>query len=71
VEEFIRDGANGLLVDFFDSDALVDKMCLLLEDRALAVRLGTAARAMAVERYDLATVCLPQQLAWLDEVARD
>lgn len=70
VEEFITDGENGMLVDFFDGDALVDKACQLLEDRELAARLGAAARKHAVEKYDLATVCLPQQLAWLDAAAR-
>jgi hypothetical protein len=31
--------------------------------------LGQAARQTVVERYDLATVCLPAQLALVDEVA--
>ena len=70
VQEFIRDGENGMLVDFFDGNGLVDAACTLLEDRALAARLGAAARQTAVDHYDLATVCLPRQLAWLDEVAR-
>lgn len=68
-EEFIRNGENGMLVDFFDGDALVDTACTLLEDRMPAARLGAAARQTAVEQYDLATVCLPRQPAWLDEVA--
>jgi hypothetical protein len=67
-EEFIRNGENGMLMDFFDGDALVDTACTLLEDRMPAARLGAAARQTAVEQYDLATVCLPRQLAWLDEV---
>ncbi|VXC47485.1 glycosyltransferase [Sphingomonas sp. AX6] len=70
VREFVTDGDNGLLVDFFDSDALVDRTCKLLEDRALATRLGEAGRAHIVEHYDLTRVCLPRQLAWIDAVAR-
>ena len=31
--------------------------------------MGQAARQTVVERYDLATVCLPAQLALVDEVA--
>jgi len=69
VLEFVEDGANGLLVDFFDQDGLVEKTCALLEDRALATRLGAEARARMVAGYDLKRVCLPQQLAWLDSVA--
>ena len=70
VTEFIRDGENGLLVDFFDGDGLVDKACRLLEDRALAARLGQAARATITDGYDLKRHCLPQQLAWIDDAVR-
>ncbi len=69
VLEFVEDGANGLLVDFFDGDALVETTCAVLEDRGLAARLGAEARARMVAGYDLKTVCLPQQLAWIDAVA--
>jgi glycosyltransferase involved in cell wall biosynthesis len=70
VLEFVTDRENGLLVDFFDQAALVERTCALLEDRALGRRLGAAARARAVRDYDLTRVCLPRQLAWLDAVAR-
>ena len=69
VLEFVEDGANGLLVDFFDGDALVEKTCAVLEDRGLAARLGAEARARMVAGYDLKRVCLPKQLAWIDAVA--
>lgn len=69
VLEFVTEGETGLLVDFFDTDGLVERACALLEDRVLAARLGRNAREKAVEGYDLATRCLPAQLAWLDGVA--
>lgn len=70
VLEFITDRENGLLVNFFDKAALVERTCEILEDRALAQRLGAEARTRIVANYDLKRVSLPQQLAWLDEVAR-
>jgi len=66
LREVIQHGENGLLVDFFSVDGLVDRVCTLLEDPDQRARLGTAARATAVAGYDLNTVCLPQQLAWVE-----
>ena len=63
MNDFIRNGENGMLVDFFDGDALVDTACTLLKDRMLVARLSVSARQTAVEQYDLATECLPRQLA--------
>jgi glycosyltransferase involved in cell wall biosynthesis len=59
VREVIKDGENGLLVEFFDSDGIVDAVNRVLDqpDRMQAMR--AAARRTAVEHYDLATVCLP------------
>ena len=70
VREVIEDGAQGLLVGFFDQARLVDRICEVLDDPALAARLGVAARERVVERYDLATRCLPAQLDWVRQVAR-
>jgi len=69
VREAIEDRTHGLLVDFFDQTALVDRVCELSEDRALASRLGAAARQHMIERYDLRTRCLPRQLDWVARVA--
>jgi hypothetical protein len=41
----------------------------LLAHPAAYARLRTAARATAVSRYDLATVCLPQQLQLINRLA--
>jgi glycosyltransferase involved in cell wall biosynthesis len=66
LREVIQDGQNGLLVDFFSVDGLVQSVCRLLEDPGQRARLGTAARATASAGYDLNTVCLPKQLAWVE-----
>jgi len=68
VREVLKHGDTGLLVDFFDHEMLAKSVALLLEDRSLASRLGAAARQHAVRHYDLRTVCLPSQLAWVDDL---
>ncbi|MEP7302051.1 MAG: glycosyltransferase [Caldimonas sp.] len=62
VQEVIEHGVNGLLFDFFDGDALAESVCKVLADRPGHRHLGRRARQTVVERYDLRTVCLPQQL---------
>jgi glycosyltransferase involved in cell wall biosynthesis len=66
VTEVIRDGENGLLVDFFSSEDLVNAVCAVLEhpDRMLEIR--QRARRTIVERFDLATVCLPRQIELIE-----
>lgn len=69
VREAIVDGQTGLLVDFFDRDALVERVIALMEDADLRARLGQAARAHVQGHYDLRRICLPQQVAWIDRLA--
>jgi len=69
VREAITDGQTGRLVDFFDRDALVDRVCALMEDAQMRARLGQAARAHVRAQYDLRRVCLPQQLDWIARLA--
>lgn len=69
VEEVITHGENGLLVDFFDGDALIDAVSGLLQKRGFAQRLGKAARETAVNNYDLETICLPKTLALIRSLA--
>jgi glycosyltransferase involved in cell wall biosynthesis len=47
----IEDRVTGLLVAPDDEAAMADALRLLLTDRRVAERLGTAARAMVLERY--------------------
>lgn len=69
VREAIEHEKNGLLVDFFDTAGLADTVIDVLSHREKYQKLATAARATAVERYDLATVCLPQQMQLIERLA--
>lgn len=65
VEEVISHGENGLLVPFFDQDALVET---IVEASAAPERFTAhrdSARRTVVERFDLDSVCLPRQMALL------
>ena len=68
VREVIRDGENGRLVDFFDREALVERICELLEEGELRRALGAAARRTIAATCDLRRHCLPRQLEWIDAV---
>ena len=70
VREVIEDGINGRLVDFFDTEALTQRLAEALQRPAEMAPLRAAARRTAVERYDLRRVCLPAGLAMLDGLAR-
>ena len=65
VQEVIEHGKTGLLVDFFDRDALVNEVVTVLDNRADYAAMREAARAHVVAHYDLMRVCLPEQLAYL------
>ncbi len=69
LKEAIRHGDTGRLVNFFDQAGLTDEVCALLADPAERARLGSNARAFAQAHYDLRSVCLPRQLAWIDALA--
>ena len=61
VREVIRHGENGLLVDFFSPGAIADRVVSVLEDPGAFAPLGLAARATAVDRFDLGR-CLARQV---------
>jgi glycosyltransferase involved in cell wall biosynthesis len=63
VEEVIKDGVNGRLVDFFDQDRLADQISTGLADGD--DRLRSAARETVIEQYDLRSICLPGYLSLL------
>src|SRR5262252_4009932 len=67
VEEAMRDGENGRLVDFFDMEALADRITTALTTNAdgAGAAIRTAARQAIVERYDVNTVTLPAYLELL------
>jgi glycosyltransferase involved in cell wall biosynthesis len=64
VEEVMRDGENGHLVDFFDVEALADRIvtALATNDEAASNKIRAAARQTAIECYDVQTVTLPAYL---------
>jgi len=68
VQEVIRHGETGRLVDFFDRTALVNEVCALLDDPQARQALGEAARRFVRQQYDLHTVCLPAQVAWVQRL---
>jgi glycosyltransferase involved in cell wall biosynthesis len=68
VQDVIEDGLNGRLVDFFDAKGLADAIAGVLADPAAQEPLRQAARRTVVQRFDLQTVCLPQQLALVDRL---
>jgi glycosyltransferase involved in cell wall biosynthesis len=62
VEEVMRDGENGLLVDFFSPAAIAERVDYALTHQDEFAPLRERARASVVERYDLRRICLPAQL---------
>ena len=68
VREVVRDGESGVLVDFFDTDALVERICEVLDRPEAFAHLRDGARRTAVERYPAARL-VPQRARLLEVVA--
>jgi len=68
VTEVITDGENGLLVDFFSPSEIAERVGAALSDREAMEALRAQARQTIKDRYDLHTICLPQQLAFLERL---
>lgn len=66
LHEAIKHNENGLLADFFNPQGLASSVISLLDDSEKRETFGQRARAFAIEHYDLQTVCLPQQLKWVE-----
>jgi len=66
VTEVMTNGVHGQLVPFFDVSRWVQTLVALLDNPEQRARLGQQARQLIVDQYDLKTVCLPQQLAWVN-----
>ncbi|MGX5734045.1 glycosyltransferase [Bosea thiooxidans] len=67
VTEVLRHGENGLLVPFFDSEALADTVVEALAEPQRHAALRKAARQAIVDRYDFQATSLPQHIALIDE----
>ncbi len=70
LREVIEHDVTGRLVDFFDVAGLSAEVSNLLDDADGRARLGSSAREFARTHYDLRTVCLPQQLEWVQSLER-
>jgi glycosyltransferase involved in cell wall biosynthesis len=70
VEEVVADGKNGLLVDFFSTEAIAARVDEALKNREYFKPLRENARRTAVERFDLRRVCLPRQLQLVEALKR-
>lgn len=68
MREVITHGENGLLVDFFDQQALVEQISYCLSQPDAVRALGERARETVVARYDLDSRCLPDQLSLIDSL---
>lgn len=66
VREAISDGETGLLVDFFDPDALAGRVVDVLSRPEDFAHLGRAARNHVAEKYDFLTKCLPEHIAQIN-----
>ncbi len=69
VREVIEHGVNGLLVDFFNVDAMVRQVVDVLTSPAKHAALGIRARDDVVRAYDLRQVCLPRHIALIRDSA--
>ena len=68
VREVVREGENGLLVDFFDTGALAERICEALARPAELAELRANARRTAVGRYAASTL-VPRRARLLEAVA--
>jgi glycosyltransferase involved in cell wall biosynthesis len=66
VEEVITDGVNGRLVNFFDPAEIAATLADCLARPADFAPLRRAARETIVENYDLASLCLPRLIDFVE-----
>jgi glycosyltransferase involved in cell wall biosynthesis len=69
VEEVIDDGKNGYLFDFFDTGALIERVCDVLQAPDANEAIRRNARRGVVERFDLNTICLPAHLRLIGQLS--
>ncbi len=68
VMEVIQDGENGMLVDFFNPQDLAVKVNHILSSPECYTSMREQARRFVQNHYDLNTVCLPQQIALVEQL---
>ena len=62
VREAMEHGNTGLLVDFFDAEAIASQVVDVLENPDAFAHLGPAAREHVVTTYDFPSICLPEHI---------
>ena len=70
LQEVIENGASGLLVDFFDTDQLAQRVIEVLANPNDYASMRVAARRSVVETLDLDSRCLPRWLQLLGDLTR-
>jgi glycosyltransferase involved in cell wall biosynthesis len=69
VREVIANNKNGLLVPFFDVDQLAERVVDVLAYPRKFNPLRAQARQTILDRYDLARICLPKMMAFIQQQA--
>lgn len=69
VREQIKHNENGILVNFFDFQALADAIINAIQNQEKRRALGNAARAHIIANHDLSSICLPAQLDLISRMA--
>lgn len=70
VAEVIKDGHNGLLVDFFSPAEIAARIDDVLAHPGQMQQIRDNARQTIVSQYDMAEVCVPRQLSAMDSLMR-
>jgi glycosyltransferase involved in cell wall biosynthesis len=68
VMEVLEDGVNGLAVDFFSPRAIADRVDQILDHPTRMQHMRDAARATAIDKFDLKTRTLPKWLKLMDDL---
>jgi len=68
VLEVMKDGENGLIVDFFSPIAIADRVDQILDHPDRMQSLRDAARQTAISQFDLKTVLLPRWMGLIDDL---
>jgi glycosyltransferase involved in cell wall biosynthesis len=66
VRDAITDGESGILLDFFDVEALSDALIAACRDNGRFDHLRDGARRVVLDRFDRKTICLPQWLKLIE-----
>lgn len=70
IREAMEHGKTGLLVDFFDPEAIAAQVVDVLERPRDYAHIGPAAREHVVETYDFLTVCLPEHIRQINALVK-